>query len=199
MGNIYLTGDTHQNIKRFTLKNFPEQKDLTKDDYLIVLGDFGMFWNNTTTEQNIRKDLLNKRFSTAFIDGNHENFELIKRLSTPQQMFESEINKVYEFIHLKRGHTYKIHNKTFFVMGGAESVDKNLRMIGLSYWREELPSKQEMDFGLDQLDRCNWQVDYVLTHDAPESIINQIYKENTIITSNLPMYLEHIKNKLNFK
>lgn len=199
MGNIYLTGDTHQDIKRFTSKNFPEQKALSKEDHLIQLGDFGMFWNNSISEQNIRKELLMRNFTTLFIDGNHENFELIQRLSTPQQMFENEVNKVYGFVHLKRGHVYKIHNKTFFVMGGAESIDKAYRMIGLSYWREELPSKQEMDFGLQELEKHSWKVDYVLTHEAPESIINQIYKDNTIITSDLPAYFEYIKNNLDFK
>ena len=40
---ICLTGDTHipNNIAKLNMKNFPEQKNLTRDDYIIVLGDFG--------------------------------------------------------------------------------------------------------------------------------------------------------------
>ena len=39
---IYITGDIHGDTKRFSQANFPEQKNLTKDDFVIVLGDFGV-------------------------------------------------------------------------------------------------------------------------------------------------------------
>ena len=42
---IYVTGDTHANIdiEKLNTTKFPQQKTLTKDDYLIICGDFG-FW-----------------------------------------------------------------------------------------------------------------------------------------------------------
>lgn len=33
---IYLTGDTHGGFQRLNSKNFSEQKEMTKDDYLII-------------------------------------------------------------------------------------------------------------------------------------------------------------------
>ena len=47
MSRIFLTGDTHIpiDISKLNSKNFPEGKNLTKDDYVIVLGDFGLLWN----------------------------------------------------------------------------------------------------------------------------------------------------------
>ena len=42
---IYITGDTHADFSRFSTKNFPEQKEMTKDDYVIICGDFGGIWN----------------------------------------------------------------------------------------------------------------------------------------------------------
>ena len=44
---IYVTGDTHQSIDihKLTTSNFPEQKELTKNDYVIICGDFGLLWN----------------------------------------------------------------------------------------------------------------------------------------------------------
>lgn len=32
---IYITGDCHSNFERFNTRNFPEQKEMTKDDYVI--------------------------------------------------------------------------------------------------------------------------------------------------------------------
>ena len=43
---IYITGDTHGEFKhRFNMENFPEQKEMTKDDYVLICGDFGGVWD----------------------------------------------------------------------------------------------------------------------------------------------------------
>ena len=42
---IYATGDTHGNFERFRGEYFPEQTSMTKDDYVIVCGDFGGVWD----------------------------------------------------------------------------------------------------------------------------------------------------------
>ena len=53
---IYVTGDTHGPkaysvygvdgvSRRFNRNSFPEQKEMTRDDYMIICGDFGCIWN----------------------------------------------------------------------------------------------------------------------------------------------------------
>lgn len=42
---IYISGDCHQNFERFSMSIFPEQKEMTKDDFVIICGDFGGVWN----------------------------------------------------------------------------------------------------------------------------------------------------------
>lgn len=44
---VYITGDTHGEIDvhKLTKKNFPIQKQMTKDDSLIICGDFGCVWD----------------------------------------------------------------------------------------------------------------------------------------------------------
>ena len=37
---IYVTGDCHGNFARFEQKNFPEQANMTKDDTVIIAGDY---------------------------------------------------------------------------------------------------------------------------------------------------------------
>lgn len=38
---IYITGDCHRDFRRFNTRIFPEQKEMTKDDFVIICGDFG--------------------------------------------------------------------------------------------------------------------------------------------------------------
>ena len=39
---VYVTGDTHGDwMNRLKTDSFPEQKEMTKDDYVIICGDFG--------------------------------------------------------------------------------------------------------------------------------------------------------------
>lgn len=46
MGRIFVCGDTHHNndIAKIQPQNFTIQKDLTKEDVLIVAGDWGGIW-----------------------------------------------------------------------------------------------------------------------------------------------------------
>ena len=41
---IYVTGDCHGNFRRFQSEYFPEQANMTKDDTVIITGDFGGVW-----------------------------------------------------------------------------------------------------------------------------------------------------------
>ena len=39
---IWATGDCHGNFERFRPEYFPEQAQMTKDDVVVVTGDFGL-------------------------------------------------------------------------------------------------------------------------------------------------------------
>ena len=41
---IFVTGDTHGDFYRFSLEEFPEQKEMTREDTMIICGDFGGVW-----------------------------------------------------------------------------------------------------------------------------------------------------------
>lgn len=48
---IYITGDTHGDWRsRLNHYVFPEGDTLSKDDYVIICGDFGL-WHDTTGER----------------------------------------------------------------------------------------------------------------------------------------------------
>ena len=47
---IYITGDTHGGFQRFTTGNFPQQKQMGRNDYVIICGDFGGVWDGSPRE-----------------------------------------------------------------------------------------------------------------------------------------------------
>ena len=75
---IYITGDVHcpYDIKKLNSDHFPD-KDLTKDDYLIVCGDMGLVWDGGKRDEWWQKWFEKKNFTTLFVDGNHENHPLL--------------------------------------------------------------------------------------------------------------------------
>ena len=75
---IFVTGDCHANFHKFNIDSFYEQKEMTKDDYVIICGDFGGVWDykgENTSEKYWLDWLEGKPYTTLFVDGNHENFK----------------------------------------------------------------------------------------------------------------------------
>ena len=73
---IYVTGDTHGDITRFKSS---EMKKLSRGDTLIIAGDFGFIWNDSKQEKAALKRLAEKNFRIAFVDGCHENYDLLEK------------------------------------------------------------------------------------------------------------------------
>lgn len=196
---IYITGDTHIpiDISKLNAKHFPAQKNLSKDDYLIICGDFGGVWNSDAEEMYWRKWLDRKNFTTLFVDGNHENFELLNSFEIVD-FFGGKAHKISDHIyHLMRGQVYEIKDKTLFTFGGASSHDKEYRTEGMSWWKEELPSDAELETAISNLEAYDWNVDYIITHCAPSSVQQEIASDYSqdILTE----FFEEIKNRISFE
>lgn len=196
---IFVTGDTHANIDigKLSVKNFPKQKDLSKSDYLIVCGDFGLVWDGSAREIWWQDWLTEKNFTTLWIDGNHENFDILREFPLTEKFggFVREIAP--DIFHLDRGQVLTIDGKKIFVMGGARSHDMEYRTEHISWWEQEMPNRQEMERAIESLDRNNWKVDYVLTHCAPRSVqsmLSEWYENDPLVS-----FLERIRQDLNFK
>jgi hypothetical protein len=57
--------------------------------------------------------------------------------------------------------------RKIFCFGGAMSTDKNYRIEGVSWWPEEIPTYEEMNFGTLNLEAANYEVDVIITHTMP--------------------------------
>ena len=68
----------HGDQRRIT--NYILNKNWTHDDILIVCGDFGYIFYNDHSEHLFLNDIEEKcPFTIAFLAGNHENFNAIKK------------------------------------------------------------------------------------------------------------------------
>lgn len=191
MNKIIVTGDIHGNpFQRLNLENFPEGKTFTKEDYVIILGDFGLVWDNSAMEHSCLDWLENKSWTTLFIDGNHENYDLLNKFPI-EEWGGGRVQKIRSsVIHLLRGEVYDIGGYKFLAMGGARSHDiqdgvlevgdprikiwkkddfKLFRINHISWWEEEIPNEEERKNALKNLAENDYKVDYILTHEAPSS------------------------------
>lgn len=195
---IYITGDTHGDISwsKLNSANFPDGKGLTRDDYVIILGDFGGIWDGARQDKYIQNWYENKPWTTLFIDGNHENHDFLN--SYPTEIWHNgKIHRISpHIIHLMRGQVYDIEGKAFFVMGGANSIDKYLRKEGISWWAKEMPSDEEYEEGFHNLRAHDDKVDYVLAHCAPDAIQDMI--ESSYVHNRLTNYLNIICQSIEF-
>ena len=205
---IFITGDIHGTHDIWKLSEFSEGRgaELTKADYLIIAGDFGLLWYPEGSEGD-KKDakwrewLNDQPWTTLFVDGNHENFQRLNSYRV-NKWHGGKIHMVEDSVyHLMRGQVFDIDGKKFFTLGGAYSRDKQWRTEGLSWWPEEVPSHEERNEALMNLDTNDWKIDYVVTHDAPVSIAKRLIEHKW--DRNTDEYEEwlqtEIANKLDFK
>ncbi|MBQ1894355.1 MAG: metallophosphoesterase [Clostridiales bacterium] len=172
---IYITGDTHGMIdwEKLNTTEFPEQKDLTRDDYVIIVGDFGGVWDGAEQDRHILMTYSQRNFTTLFIDGNHENHDLLDKYPV-EEWNGGKVHRISDnVIHLMRGQVFTVDGTKIFAMGGAESTDREWRREGESWWAREMPSQEEYEEALSNLSKVNFKVDIVLTHCAPEGYIGK--------------------------
>lgn len=174
---IFVTGDTHRtlDIDKINEENFPEQKLLTRDDYLIIAGDFGGVWTGDEADDEVLSIHNDRNYTTLFVGGNHENFDSI--YSYPIEEWNGgKIHRIRDnVIHLMNGQVFNIEGRKFFIMGGATSVDKVWREEGVSWWPQEEPGEEEFKEAFDNLARAQNKVDYIITHTLPEKVRNKVF------------------------
>ena len=221
---VYITGDTHGEFGRFSRERFQEQKELTKYDTVIILGDFGGIWlPQESPEENYWLNWLNdKPFTTCYVDGNHENYTRYYSDEFPTVDYHGgKAHQIRDTVfHLQRGNVFEFDGKKFFAFGGAQSHDirdgifdfgkypshytakrelnrwyfegKQFRILGFSWWPEELPSQDEMNFGRKTLEENDFKVDYVITHCLPQSVaVAGGWRDSDVLTNYFDELLEN--------
>ena len=203
MSMIYITGDCHAEFQKLNMNHFPEQKKMTRDDFVIVCGDFGGIWADRPEERYWLNWLEQKKFTLLFVCGNHENFERLYNEFPVMDFHGGKAHRIRENIfHLMRGGVFELCGKKIFAFGGASSHDisdgildpkdfankedfrrtmkqwcnegKMFRVKGRSWWEQELPTREEMDYGLWRLMANDYKVDFIISHCCPQRIVEKI-------------------------
>lgn len=182
---LCITGDTHANLdwERFRTDYFPEQKDMTRDDIVIIAGDFGGVWhyrNGDGSENRSDRKILDayakRRFTTIFVDGNHDNHEAIAEYPETEFLGARCHQIRPNLYHVMRGEVLHIGSHKIWCMGGAQSHDIEWRTPFESWWPEEVPSETEWTHAEETLKKE--RPDIIVTHEAPDSALGPIGVSN---------------------
>ena len=220
--SIFCTGDCHGNFLRFEKEYFPEQETMTRDDTMIITGDFGAIWNGEPQDAKQLDWLEALPFTTLFVCGNHENFDELYAYPV-EEWHSGKVHRIRPHVlHLMRGQVFEMEGYTFFTMGGARSIDvwdgildpdepdfklkywalrrrrAVFRVKHLSWWEQELPSEEEYAEARRNLERVNYEVDYIITHCVPDSVQDEL-SDGRYLHDKLTGFLEEVKNKAKFQ
>ena len=179
MKNIVL-GDTHADFGK--LNTFINKK---RPDNIFILGDFG-YWPSLIEEKIsygwgghssvYRKESSNclaqiklKDSKLYFLDGNHEQHS---ELNQYQDGHIHELQKNIFFC--SRGSSITIDGCKILFMGGARSIDKDMRTEGVDWFREETISYADYERAMG-----HHNIDIVMSHTAPTYFLSELLEGNT--------------------
>ena len=202
---IYDTGDIHANQYKWVEQIHPA---LSSGDILIVNGDFGIgFWNGRYWSEETFFDWISEQeYTVLFVDGNHENYNKLN--DYPVELWNGgRVHKIrHNLIHLMRGEVYNIDGISVFAFGGGYSIDKYRRQENVSWWRQEMPSEEEYKNAEKNLQKVDYQVDYIITHTAPSesvyylSVMQRLaVNKNVVEEQPLNTFLDHIRQQVTYK
>lgn len=223
---VIVTGDTHGEFSRLNNKN--TKGTFGSDDYVIVAGDFGLCWSKDKSFEYMLEFFKQRKFTTLFIDGNHENFDMLEEYPVEDWHGGKARHLLRDkVIHLTRGQVFDIDSLSIFTFGGAASHDiqgglfrrddpdfkakvmlakTNMlpyRVIGESWWEQEMPNEAEMNEGIRNLEVHNWQVDYVITHTLSSRLLPDVSDilgvAGGMKKDRLTEYFEKLEDRLQYR
>lgn len=166
MKDVLVLGDIHGRWARASNTYHKASKEMDNIDLLIQVGDFG-YWPKY-------REAWTKRFSHPcwWIDGNHENFDMLNQVDDPDHGFNAFQGSpgwddmIEQWEYKPRG---TIESGILFV-GGASSIDKDLRTPGVDWFAAENISSPQQRRILEGIDSYSPErIHTVISHDCPTS------------------------------
>lgn len=163
-GKLMLAGDWHGNTD--WAHAAIEHAYAEGCDTILQLGDFGFWIDGHGTDHYLRavqEALEHFDITLYWLDGNHEDHGRLKRVHDepkpiPTAPFAPRVQ------YLPRGFQWEWFGKTWMSVGGAASVDRNMRTPGKSWWPEEVLTDEQVEYC------CRGPVDVIVSHDCPAGV-----------------------------
>lgn len=185
---LLVAGDTHGDTPWLTM--LIERARNQHCQWIVQLGDFG-YWSHTRKGASFLKTigeaLISHDIKLVWIDGNHENHQLLRRRYFNPDHVDPEFGfytMLPNLFHAPRGHSWTWDGVRFLACGGAYSIDRDPKpewgwggrlspaqaaQIGdpaaASWWQEEMVEDRDVE-------RCAeaGEVDVLLTHDVAAGV-----------------------------
>lgn len=169
---LFLTGDCHGDYDwhKLTTPCFPDQKELDRDDVVVIMGDVALCWDGGRSDKYIQNWHENKNYTTFAIAGNHENYDLIKELPIIKKWGGSVRQVTPHVFYACSGEVYNICGYKCLAVNGADSHDVFLsdgtryRTEGENWWAAEQISQEDVGNAFAALSKVDNRVDFVFSH-----------------------------------
>jgi predicted phosphodiesterase len=207
---IYITGDCHGQIGK--IKNwYKENSDcISNKDILILLGDSGI--NYRYPDIGIKEALSKIPIKYFVIHGNHDgnrpgmlkSYYKIEYKGAPAYSEFNYLNIKYaDFGQIYSFNDNENKTKKVLVLDGAYSVDKWYRLRNnYGWWNDEQPTDKMKDDAIKNLEKNNWEVDYILSHTCPynfepkELFLNDL--DQSTVDNSYEKWLQTIYDRLKY-
>ena len=148
---LHVVGDVHGDLVSYAdaLKEADAQKS-------IQLGDFSILKSDLSRREALLKERGLNPENHLFFGGNHD--------------FYGESCEPYEEHAL--GHFGPVFEDAFFIRG-AESVDKDRRIFGTTWFKEEELNFKQASNAIYLYEKLRPRV--VFSHDAPQNVVNELF------------------------
>lgn len=132
-----------------------------------------------------------------FVDGTHENFELLEKYPI-EELFGGRAHHISgNLYHMIRGEIFTIDGETYFAFGGGDSPDREIRIAAGTWYKQEMPTVDEMTYAVENLNRYDYNVDYLITHEPSGNARGLIDSMSEI--SAIGSFLDEIAKNVKYK
>lgn len=158
---IILLGDIHGDTS--VLRKSVMKANDAEATALIQVGDFGMFKKN---ENAFRLAVESATMPIYFIDGNHDDCQRWVQYHDVTRIWDDR-----NLFYIPRGAVMDIDGRTIAFMGGAASIDKQIRLHEHLHWDkyENIDPFEVLRLFENAKDK---KIDVFITHDTPTSVTN---------------------------
>lgn len=159
---VYFLGDVHCEFD-WLINEIVNSKIVNAD--IFQVGDFGVGFlkNETDLLKSLNDVCISNNVTIYVIRGNHDNPSYFNRSYT-----------VYSKIIFVPDDTFfQVNGMTYFLSGGAISIDRKIRKSGVNYWENE---GLMIDFAKVERELPKYSnIDIVITHNAPGFAFPTLY------------------------